>query len=232
MKHTVPLLLLFLTLASGLSASDYPTEGVIGSDKVRVRSSPDRTAAVLISLDHGTVVEVLAQSSKPLALSADAPAYWWLQVVLPDGRKGWVHGSLIYLLLADQENQPQNAIEVAGLPGNWRARTYIAPLAPASEEAPEYQYLFGLSGPRGTRNLLVAYPRALAREAQLAVDPNGWLCLTSSDQGWQEWKSLVSNNNGKVVQIGALSHGRGEPDVAISVELSPDLKTYSLMPAR
>jgi ankyrin repeat protein/uncharacterized protein YgiM (DUF1202 family) len=84
---------------------DYPegsTVGLVASDKVRVRSKPSRSSAIVINLDAGALALVQKQSDSSEDLGGGR--YWWYQVKLPDGTTGWIYGEFLFFFKNSDSN--------------------------------------------------------------------------------------------------------------------------------
>lgn len=214
MNANLKIFLVLITLSGSLSAQDFPNDGLIASDKVRARSAPSLTAPVLANFDKGTVVTVLARSKTSLALEKDGTAYWWYQIILPDQQKAWVHGSLLYIRGLDDENLPQNTLQLPPGTNPWFARTFSAPVDEKNEEPPLFHYLLTLAN-QDQRALFFTAAKKDARALNLDIDHNGWLHLSANDQGWQEWKAMSLSPDGKVLELTLVDHQGHNPETIL-----------------
>jgi hypothetical protein len=81
---------------SGLAAQDFPCSGVILSDNVRIRKSPDLGSAILAKVNHGAWLLVSSKSDSSMAVEQGGENNWWFQVELPDeSGQGWVFGGFL-----------------------------------------------------------------------------------------------------------------------------------------
>ncbi|MBC7929268.1 MAG: SH3 domain-containing protein [Rubrivivax sp.] len=78
--------------AQGMRAQGAGNSRITNASNVRVRSEPNTTAAELVRLPVGVVVEVLEHLPEKTKVG-EMEDYWYL-VSAPDGVKGWVFGGL------------------------------------------------------------------------------------------------------------------------------------------
>lgn len=102
-------LLLIMGLMS--SASTEPTEAVIFGDSVRVRKTPNLKAAVVTTLNTGTVVTVIETSRESGSIDQGCAAPW-LRVAAPDACTGWIFGRFVYPLTTSEFLVPMTAASI------------------------------------------------------------------------------------------------------------------------
>ncbi|MDR2885577.1 MAG: tetratricopeptide repeat protein [Rikenellaceae bacterium] len=68
------------------SESLHPTEGIVMSSAVAVKSSPDRASTDLFVIHEGTKVRVVGNLQG------------WIEVTLADGKKGWIEATAIEMI--------------------------------------------------------------------------------------------------------------------------------------
>lgn len=94
MRHTLSLCLFTLCLTWNLAvqAEETQTTRIITGSNVRVRQEPDLSAPEIARLKLGTIVWELEKTTQQQTIGQMQD--YWYHVALPDGRKGWVFGSL------------------------------------------------------------------------------------------------------------------------------------------
>ncbi len=77
-----------------------PPDAVVTANAVNLRAGPDPTRPVRDVLRRGMALDVIAQT----------PGGRWLQVVAPNGTRGWVFGDLVALNISSQNVSVASAI--------------------------------------------------------------------------------------------------------------------------
>lgn len=94
MKHTLSLCLFTFCLLwnTAAQAQASRTPRIITGSNVRVRQEPNLSAPEVTRLNLGTIMWELERTAQPQTIGQMQD--YWYHVVLPDGQRGWVFGSL------------------------------------------------------------------------------------------------------------------------------------------
>ncbi|MFY9224371.1 MAG: SH3 domain-containing protein [Blastocatellia bacterium] len=88
---SLALVFIFVSFSSAFAANFLQEKSrVITASAVRVRSEPQTTAKEITKLSVGTVVKEIGKTEKKEKIGQDQD--FWYQVVLSDGKQGWVFG--------------------------------------------------------------------------------------------------------------------------------------------
>jgi hypothetical protein len=89
----------FVFLSVNLFAFDGDS-WIVAGDDVRVRSTSSVQGTVVDSVNAGTVVRVISKTDKrDKFLQGDEFGFFWYNVVLPNGKKGWIYGKFLYQMI-------------------------------------------------------------------------------------------------------------------------------------
>lgn len=96
---------MLLCIVDGLCAQDFPAQGLVISDSVRVRSGPSLASPIVGRVDQGTTVSVLGRSETSMALTKKGELNWWYRVDLKAVGTGWIYGAFVYLEAQGQKQK-------------------------------------------------------------------------------------------------------------------------------
>ena len=176
---------------------DYPvgsTVGLVASDKVRVRSKPSRSSAIVITLNAGVLALVQKQSDSSENLGDGR--YWWYEVKLPDGMTGWIYGEFLFFLKNSDSNVKPLKISIG-------SRHYaLVPFEKVVDASPRNQVAEVDQMPafveEGAHRAL---PIKIDQRTARVKNPDGWYMIKATlDEGadWLTDVTLVGDGQARV----------------------------------
>jgi hypothetical protein len=91
LKKSLAMVFIFVIFSSAFAANSLQEKSrIITASAVRVRSEPQTTAKEITKLSVGTLVKEISKTDKKEKIGQDQD--FWYQVVLADGKQGWVFG--------------------------------------------------------------------------------------------------------------------------------------------
>ena len=87
-RKAISFMILILLPFQAIFALDFPTEGLIIRDSVRIRAEPDRSSVGLGKLDQGQRVAVYQASQRSLAIGEIPEKHQWYRVIAGNSLTG------------------------------------------------------------------------------------------------------------------------------------------------